>query len=257
MKKLFVLTFTIITIFYFVGCSKSDSPAPLAAPTITSFAPVKDTTGAQVTITGNNFSTTPANNIVKFNGVSATVLSATATQIVVTIPTGLNISGTVTITISGQTATSTSNFKLLSRNEVLILGNWIYKNSIRSDTVVNGGVVTYANSFQYTNPNPSFNYLIFTDSGKAYSFQQAWGQGQSGALYKDTINYSVNNNQIFLLYPAGTNNYSGGFTYLAYQDTINIKSLTGNSFSLSRYYHYKHFTYNTGETKQSIDSLIK
>ncbi|MFM8833453.1 MAG: IPT/TIG domain-containing protein, partial [Cytophagales bacterium] len=37
--------------------------------------------GTSVTITGTNFSTTPANNVVKFNGVTATVTASTATSI--------------------------------------------------------------------------------------------------------------------------------------------------------------------------------
>jgi gliding motility-associated-like protein len=58
------------------------------APTISSFTPTSGVVGATVTINGTGFNTTAANNIVYFGGVKATVSSATATQIVVTVPVG-------------------------------------------------------------------------------------------------------------------------------------------------------------------------
>ncbi len=58
------------------------------APTITAFTPTSGAVGATVTITGTGFNTTAANNIVYFGGVKATVSSASATQIVVTVPVG-------------------------------------------------------------------------------------------------------------------------------------------------------------------------
>ncbi len=57
-------------------------------PTITSFTPNKAAVGATVNITGTNFSTTPANNIVFFGATQATVSAATATSLTVTVPTG-------------------------------------------------------------------------------------------------------------------------------------------------------------------------
>jgi hypothetical protein len=248
-----------ILISYLIACNKSTTPDVVqqAAPTITSFAPTKDTIGGNITISGTNFSTTTSENVVKFNGIVATIISASTTKIVVKVPSGLTTGGPISVTIAGQSATSSSNFRLLSTNEVFIIGNWTYKNSVRSDTVRNGNVITYASSNQVSNFNPILDYLIFTDSGKVYSAQSGWGVGFSGVFYKDTINYTMTNNKIFLSYPAGINSYGTGFTYQAYQDTINIKTLTNNSFSYSRYYHSKHWTFNSGETKLSIDSLIK
>ncbi len=57
-------------------------------PTITSFTPTSGPVGTSVTITGTNFSATPANNIVYFGATRATVSAATATQLTVTVPTG-------------------------------------------------------------------------------------------------------------------------------------------------------------------------
>ncbi|MDD5057446.1 MAG: IPT/TIG domain-containing protein [Sideroxydans sp.] len=84
--------------------------APAApAPTITSFTPSSGAVGTAVTITGTNFSTTAANNAVSFNGTTATVSSATATSISVTVPAGAT-SGTISVTTSGGTATSAASF---------------------------------------------------------------------------------------------------------------------------------------------------
>ena len=65
-----------------------------------------------VTISGSNFSTTAANNIVKFNGIAAVVNSATASQLVVTVPLGAT-SGKITITANGETSTSVNDFQVL------------------------------------------------------------------------------------------------------------------------------------------------
>ena len=97
------------------GCGKSSSPTPTPtppAPTITSFSPVSAAAGEQVIINGTNFSTTTSSNSVKFNGAVASVSSATTTQLTVIVPTGIT-NGKITVTIGGQTATSTADFILL------------------------------------------------------------------------------------------------------------------------------------------------
>jgi YD repeat-containing protein len=53
--------------------------ASSSALAILSFTPQTGGVGATVTIEGQNFSTTAASNTVTFNGVAATVVSATAT----------------------------------------------------------------------------------------------------------------------------------------------------------------------------------
>ncbi len=62
----------------------------LPAPTITSFSPTSGAIGSSVTITGTNFNTTAANNIVYFGATKATVTAATAFNLTVTVPTGAN-----------------------------------------------------------------------------------------------------------------------------------------------------------------------
>ncbi len=77
-----------------------------AAPTITSFTPTSGPVGTTVTITGTNLGSATS---VKFNGVSATITSNTATQIVTKVPAGAT-TGKITVTTAGGTATSATNF---------------------------------------------------------------------------------------------------------------------------------------------------
>lgn len=57
-------------------------------PNITSFTPAAGPLTTMVTITGTNFNTNPANNVVFFGSSRATVVTATATQLTVTVPSG-------------------------------------------------------------------------------------------------------------------------------------------------------------------------
>ena len=77
------------------------------APTITSISPNTSYEGYSVTITGTNFSSTPSDNTVSFNGTTATVTASSDTSITTTVPYGAT-SGDVTVTITGET-TETSN----------------------------------------------------------------------------------------------------------------------------------------------------
>lgn len=77
------------------------------------FSPAQGPIGQKVTIQGQAFDTTPGNNLVQFNGVAATIISATVTTLVVTVPAGAT-SGPVSVTVAGVTATSSNNFTVLA-----------------------------------------------------------------------------------------------------------------------------------------------
>jgi gliding motility-associated-like protein len=93
----------------FINSTETFTVGPALTPTITSFTPSSGPTGITVTITGTNFSTTPASNTVQFNGTTAVVSASTATSITTTVPAGAT-TGKITVTVSGNTATSASNF---------------------------------------------------------------------------------------------------------------------------------------------------
>ena len=85
--------------------------APLSAGQLAIFAfmPTHGVAGAEVSLEGQGFSNSVANNNVSFNGTVATVLSASATQLVVSVPNGAT-TGPISVTVSGQTATTATSF---------------------------------------------------------------------------------------------------------------------------------------------------
>jgi hypothetical protein len=96
-----------------ISCSKSgegDKPAETSVA-ITAVSPASGLPNTVVSITGSNFNTVIANNIVKFNGVSAVVNSVSATEIVVTVPETAT-TGKITLSSNGKDATSAADFKV-------------------------------------------------------------------------------------------------------------------------------------------------
>ena len=90
------------------ACGGGDE-TPQPAPSITSFTPSSGETGATVTISGNNFSATAAENQVKFGAIAATVSAASPTSITTSVPAGAS-TGKISVTVNGQTATSAADF---------------------------------------------------------------------------------------------------------------------------------------------------
>jgi len=81
-------------------------------PSITSFSPASGSTGTTVIINGTNFSVTPSENVIAFNGTQGTVTEATTTQITTTVPVGAS-TGKITIHVGNLTATSNDDFVYL------------------------------------------------------------------------------------------------------------------------------------------------
>ncbi|MBC9929779.1 IPT/TIG domain-containing protein [Chitinophaga qingshengii] len=71
---------------------------------ITQIKPAKGGAGTKVTLTGTGFDQTLVNNQVAFNGVAATVISATATSMIVVAPDNVK-TGPVSLTVNGQKTT--------------------------------------------------------------------------------------------------------------------------------------------------------
>jgi uncharacterized repeat protein (TIGR02543 family) len=98
-------------LLFILGCLPFMGFAQL--PTISGISPALGTTipGTVVTITGSNFNTSIANNIVQFGAVKGTVTAATATSLTVTTPVGATYAPvTVLNTSSGLTGTSVKPF---------------------------------------------------------------------------------------------------------------------------------------------------
>lgn len=73
------------------------------------FSPHKGIEGTQVTISGTGFSANAAENSVSFNGLAATVISATPSELVVNAPVGVT-TGPITVTSPTGNATSSESF---------------------------------------------------------------------------------------------------------------------------------------------------
>jgi hypothetical protein len=94
-----------------IGTEETFTVITAPAPTIASFDPLFGSEGTTVTITGTNFSTTPSENIVTFNGIAATVTTSTATEITTTVPAGA-ATGPLQVSTLGLTATATGDFSI-------------------------------------------------------------------------------------------------------------------------------------------------
>lgn len=95
------------------GNISSSGVTALTTLSTTNFSANSGGPGTQITLYGSGFSTTPASNTVKFNGTPATVVSATATQLVVTVPVGA-LSGAVSVTVGSTTVSTPQSFAVTS-----------------------------------------------------------------------------------------------------------------------------------------------
>lgn len=84
------------------SCSKKGSPAPDSNVSVTSLSVSSGPFNTSVTITGSGLSSTPSEDQVLFNGKSATVSSASTTQLIVKVPQGAG-TGNVTVSVKNGT----------------------------------------------------------------------------------------------------------------------------------------------------------
>ena len=89
--------------------SSNASLTVYTVPVITSFSPAAGAAGSSVTISGLNFSPLAGSNTVYFGAVMATVVSASPTNLVVTVPVGATYAP-ITETVNGLTAYADSPF---------------------------------------------------------------------------------------------------------------------------------------------------
>jgi hypothetical protein len=115
-RTLFLFISIAVSSFLF-SCGGNDSqPLPVTvpnSPSVTSFSPQSGPVGTTVTITGSNFSPTPASNVVRFNNTSTTVSAASATSLTVIVPTGAT-TGKITVAVASLTATSNTDFTVVT-----------------------------------------------------------------------------------------------------------------------------------------------
>ncbi len=102
-------TDTAIYAYDTVGNLTGITRQPSTTKAILQFTPSSGPVGTTVTIYGTGFSATPASNVVKFNGTTATVATASTTVLTANVPAGAT-TGTISVTVGGVTATSSASF---------------------------------------------------------------------------------------------------------------------------------------------------
>ncbi len=88
------------------------STSPAGALAIFSFTPQSGGIGQAVTIQGQGFSTNAGSNVIQFNGVAATIVSASANTLVALVPQG-STTGPISVKVGTQTASSSNNFTVI------------------------------------------------------------------------------------------------------------------------------------------------
>jgi YD repeat-containing protein len=140
-------------VYDLVGNITQVKRSQLANPTglqLFNVAPARVGVGATLTIQGQGFSTNPSLDIVTINGILATVLSATANTLVVSVPPNAT-SGAIAVSVTGNTVQWDTNLTIVS-TPLLI--------SIKPHSATLSGVVTMtvaginltASSFSFGSP---------------------------------------------------------------------------------------------------------
>jgi hypothetical protein len=97
-----------------LSCSKSnDTPAPVVPPVLTSFSPSSGIVGDTLIVSGTNFDADKTKDLVKLNGVTATLASASTTEMKVVVPAGA-VSGKINVTVGTNTVTSATDFLVVN-----------------------------------------------------------------------------------------------------------------------------------------------
>ena len=117
--------------------------APCTPPTISSLSPAAGIIGSQVTITASSGSLSGATAV--FNGVTATTVSSSATQLVVTVPTGAT-TGSLVITDTQPCSASTTFTVLPTTTACAVLSDLI----ISEVTDTNYGGLSYIEIYNGT-----------------------------------------------------------------------------------------------------------
>jgi len=158
------------------------------------FNPNSGPVGSTVTIHGTGYSATPSQNIVTFNGVAASVVSSTLTQIVATVPAGAT-TGVIAVTSPAGSASSSASFTVTGSSagaptvagftptsgtagtSITINGTNFNTTPANNDVTINGSLaqVTGATSTSLTVTVPagasSGKIAVTTSSGTAISSQ--------------------------------------------------------------------------------------
>ncbi len=196
---------------------------------IVSFSPTHGLVGTTVVITGTNFSTTSAENVVKFNGIAATVTNATSTQLTTTVPAGAS-TGKLSLTVSGNTIQSTTHFTVDLPAVVCLLTKFTSVGSEHPDDDLN---TTYSTTFEY---NDKGELIMFSDDSESSNFTYVDGLVTEVKTVEDdattidkwtyNVNKLVNHVESATTYDGGEFASTKDFVYDDAKKLISIKRMS-------------------------------
>jgi N-acetylneuraminic acid mutarotase len=162
-------------------------------PAISEWSPVSAGWGAEVTITGTGFSTTKANNIVKFTNESngalsrfATVISATATEIVVKVPIGAG---------TGKFFIASEDRPALTSDDFVVATPWTRIADYPGDAISSVGFSFSINGKGYVGASGAANGSLPSKAFFEYDpLNNAWTQKQdfAGTARVDAAGFVIN-----------------------------------------------------------------
>jgi regulation of enolase protein 1 (concanavalin A-like superfamily) len=176
-----------------VGLFLTSSVMAFAAPSITSLSPTSGPSGTWVTIAGSGFGATQSGSTVTLNAISATVIAWSDSAVVAVVPSSAT-SGPYSVTVSGQTAQSSSftvNSGLLPSGwsdadvgSVGVAGSASYVNG--TFTVAGGGAQIYgaADSFNFAYQQLAGDGTIVA---RVVSVQGGSGWVSAGVMIRETL----------------------------------------------------------------------
>jgi YD repeat-containing protein len=166
---------------------------------IVDFTPKQGPVGTTVTIAGIGFSATPAQNTVRFNGTLATVSTATATQLTVTVPAGAT-TGAISVTAPGGSSTSATPFTVAGTNGTLTISGF-------TPVIGTPGTAVTVNGTNFE-PHATDNRLLFnlmqapiTTATTTVLSPTVPGGGTSGRLTVSTPNGQAQSTADFFIPP--------------------------------------------------------
>jgi RHS repeat-associated protein len=171
---------------------------PSSSLKLSQLAPNSGPVGATVRVYGAGFSATPTQDSVHFNGTAAAVVSATPTELIVTVPSGAT-TGSVSVTTSAGSATSPEPFTIASSQAPTI-------SSVSPIVTAAGASLSvHGTGFDIDAANDAFGFnqgTVFASSASATSAELTVpGETGSGQLTLETPFGAAGGPDVFVVPP--------------------------------------------------------
>ncbi|TXI14950.1 MAG: hypothetical protein E6Q66_05415, partial [Pedobacter sp.] len=165
--------------------------ATVAPPVITSFAPKSGSISTSVTITGQNFNSIAANNIVFFGSTQAVVTGASSTSLTVTVPYGANYQYISVTNLSNQTVPYlASNLTGYSATPFVVTYSPTGDNSFRAKSTLSAGLTPTCVIIFDLNRDSKPDLVVGNSNNTVSIFQNATTSGATATTFGTAISLS-------------------------------------------------------------------